>query len=61
MSDRFTIVSDDDGHDYVIPVKLVKEFFEWLDEDEEDRTEPEKFDEYRHNGGRITFTDPRID
>ena len=55
---RFRLVSDNDGHDYVIPVEKTNEFYKWLD-DEERSTYDEcgKYDEYRTE--RFTFTDPR--
>ena len=58
---RFTVVSDNDGHDYCIPVEAVKEFDAWLDDEERSTyTECSKYDEYRLDGGRLTFTDPKV-
>lgn len=58
---RFTVVSDNDGHDYYIPVSDTVEFYEWL-EDEERSTylEPGKYDHCRIDG-TLTFTDPQCE
>lgn len=59
MSQRFQLVSDDSGHDYVVPVEEVKAFYAWL-EDEERSTyeECDKYEDCRVEGG-LTFTDPK--
>ena len=58
---RFTIVSDNDGHDYYIPVESKDEFYEWL-EDEERSTyaESDKY-AYCRIDGTFTFTDPKCE
>jgi hypothetical protein len=60
MSQRYTVVSDDDGHEYVIPVEQRDEFYAWLaDEERSTYEENDRYDEYRLNGGTLTFTDPQ--
>lgn len=34
MNSRFRFVSDDDGHDYLIPEDKLKDWWEWLDSEE---------------------------
>lgn len=59
LVERFTLAKDGDGHEYVLPISRLVEFEAW------DATDPEsedfdcgKFDEYRYDGGLLTFTDP---
>jgi hypothetical protein len=59
--ERYFIGSDDSGHDYVVPVYRKIEFDEW----NQMSTEAEGFnlnlfDEFRVDGGLLTFTDPRV-
>jgi hypothetical protein len=59
--ERFTLVSDESGHEYVIPVARKIEFDTWNQMD----TESEDFDcslfeEFRIGGGLLTFTDPKV-
>jgi len=59
--ERFTLVSDESGHGYVIPVHRLLEFEEWnqMDYDREE-FDCELFSDFRLDGGRLTFTDPRV-
>jgi len=59
--ERSTQVSDESGHEYVIPVHKLLEFEEWNEMDTESEDfDCERFDEFRIDGGRLTFTDPRV-
>lgn len=59
---RHTVVSDNDGHEYVIPVEKVEQFYIWLEDEELSTYEDcERYDEYRVNGGKLTFTDPKCE
>jgi hypothetical protein len=59
--ERFTLVSDESGHEYVIPVARKIEFDTWnaMDTESED-FECELFNEFRIEGGLLTFTDPKV-
>jgi len=58
MKQRYQIVSDDSGHEYVIPVGLRADWYVFLDdEDACDAPEWAK----RIDGGRLTFTDWRVE
>ena len=62
MSQRFTVVSDNDGHEYMIPVEKVEEFYKWLEDEELSTYEAcDRYDEYRIDGGRLTFENPRFE
>ena len=58
---RYKIVSDNDGHDYVIPAHLDDEFYKWVDAEENDEVYDgyEDFNEFRMNTNNLTFTDPQ--
>lgn len=62
---RFRFVKDDDGHDYLIPAELEKEFELWLIavEDWDDTWNGPDFDQYRTSmsPNNYTFTDPKED
>lgn len=59
--ERFMIAHDNDGHQYVIPLAKRTEFYEWLaDEERSTYSECEKYNEYRVEGGLLTFTDPKV-
>ena len=55
---RFTLVSDDDGHRYVIPVDMLPKFWLFVEEPEDDEFD---FEKYRIDGGTLTFTDPKVE
>lgn len=57
MNERFQLVSDDDGHWYIVPLTLVNEFYA-----ADDDTLNAKFDEYRTGGSPAlySFTDPQL-
>lgn len=60
-SERYTIVSDDDGHDFVIPADKVDDWHEYMKSDYFDDTNERDYARYI-NGAltRLTFTDPVI-
>ena len=58
LLERFTLVRDDSGHRYVIPIGIKVEFDKWAVE--EDTNDPNKFDDFRIEGGLLTFTDPKV-
>lgn len=57
---RWMIVSDDSGHDYVIKVEEEKDFDAWVAATEADEDTELDFDEYRIGGSprMLSFTDP---
>ena len=59
-SDRYCIVSDEDGHDYVVPVGKKYEFQDWLEQFDEsaDIDDCEPSYAQRIEGGELTFSDP---
>lgn len=61
LLERFTLVSDDDGHRFVIPLSRLTEFNEWLESDMESESfNPNKYDEFSLDGGLLTFCDPAV-
>jgi hypothetical protein len=59
---RFTLVSDNSGHYYSLPVDEETDFYEWLDDEERSTyTESSKYDHYRIEVSRLTFTDPKCE
>lgn len=61
---RFRLLSDDDGHDYIIPVGEEKQFEAWVAATSNDEEYEGKSYEDKAIGGApslISFTDPRID
>ena len=61
LLERFTLVSDGDGHEFVIPVSQLKTFESWLEMDPESEDfDCERFNDFRIDGGLLTFTDPAV-
>jgi hypothetical protein len=64
MSDRYQLVSDNNGHKYAIKVKDIDAFYKWVESTEDSLAEESyvgpDFEENRIDG-RFTFTDPRND
>ena len=67
MERRYSIQSDDSGHDYFVEVGMEGEFERWIQADFDD-TDADGHDEFYYEGhnyeenridGRFTFTDPR--
>lgn len=58
--ERWTLVSDESGHRYVIPIARKIEFDTWNDIAESDEFDYERFNEYKIDGGTLTFTDPKV-
>lgn len=69
---RYTAVSDDDGHQYLIQADEEERFNDWMCLDayslrlEEDTmmewySEYDYFNSKRFSGGVLTFTDPELD
>lgn len=59
--ERWTLVSDESGHEYVIPIARKIEFDTWSQmETELEEFNCELFNEFRIEGGTLTFTDPRV-
>ena len=62
QAQRYSIVSDNSGHEYFVKVEEVDDFYTWVeatDEDDED-IDIGKYDDNRIDG-RFTFTDPRCE
>jgi len=60
---RFRLLSDDDGHHYLIPVGKEGEFEAWLQEIADEDYSSKGFDDCRISGSPelLTFTDPKED
>lgn len=59
--ERYFIGNDDSGHSYVVPISRKIEFDLWATADTEGKNfDPEKFNEFRVDGGLLTFTDPKV-
>jgi hypothetical protein len=59
--ERWTLVSDESGHRYVIPIARKIEFDAWNEMDTgSDDFNCALFDEFRIDGGTLTFTDPKV-
>jgi hypothetical protein len=59
--ERYFIGSDDSGHEYVVPIYRKIEFDVWVEADTEaEDFDPDLFDEFRLDGGLLTFTDPKV-
>jgi len=59
--ERYCLVSDEDGHNYVIPLARKIEFDVWQETDAESEDfKCELFSEFRIEGGLLTFTDPKV-
>ncbi len=57
---RYKIVSDNDGHDYIIHVEDEYDFYNWVEAMETDNPfDGKDFDDCRMNVCRLTFTDPQ--
>lgn len=61
LLERWTLVSDESGHRYVIPIARKIEFDAWsqMDTESEDFN-CDLFNEFRIDGGLLTFADPRV-
>jgi len=60
---RYRLLSDDDGHDYLIPVGQEELFYQWIEALENYEETELNFDDVRLNGApsRLSFTDPKED
>ena len=56
---RFCLVSDNDGHDYIIPVEDELLFESWVEAMESDEETALDFEDCRMNRSGLTFTDPQ--
>ena len=55
---RYELLSDESGHDYVVPVGNQKEFYAWVDAEGQEFSGKD-FQDCRVNVNRLTFTDPQ--
>ena len=60
LIERYRVISDESGHDYVIPVYKTKEFEAWVRATEDGDNSNYDFDDCRIDGGVLTFTDPKV-
>lgn len=61
LTERWTLVRDDSGHQYIIPLARFTEFNMWQEEDpESDEFNADLFNEFRFEGGLLTFKDPAV-
>jgi len=59
--ERYFIGQDESGHECVVPIALKAKFDAWNEADTEaEDFDPDLFNEYRLDGGLLTFTDPRV-
>ena len=59
--ERYFIGHDESGHRYIVPVYRKIEFDMWATADTEGKNfDPGKFNEFRLDGGLLTFTDPKV-
>lgn len=59
--ERYFIGTDESGHHYVVPIYRKIEFDEWSEADTEaEDFSPDLFNEFRLEGGLLTFTDPKV-
>jgi len=60
---RYRLLSDDDGHDYLIPVGQEELFYQWMEALENYEETELDFEDARLNGvpARLSFTDPKED
>jgi hypothetical protein len=56
---RFKIVSDNDGHDYVIHIEEEEAFYAWVEAVDNYEYGGKGFDDCRMNVCNLTFTDPQ--
>lgn len=56
---RYRLVSDNDGHDYIIEAGEEKLFYSWVDAMEEGNDTILNYDSNRVNNSGWTFTDPQ--
>lgn len=57
---RYRLISDNDGHEYVIEAKDEHDFYKWVDAMEEGLGfDGLDFEVRRMNVNRLTFTDPQ--
>lgn len=59
MTQRYTIVNDDSGHDYYIPVEKTSEWENWIGSDEWEMGEVPEYAGYID--GTFTFTEPKTE
>ncbi len=63
--ERYRIISDESGHQYVIPVWKTEMFLAWAraietDDEEYFANDSTNFNDCRVDGGLLTFTDPKV-
>lgn len=58
---RYRLMSDNDGHKYIIPVGQEDNFYSWVEGEEEGIDSKFNFEAQMLGGSRLTFTDPKED
>lgn len=61
MNDRYTLVCDNDAHDYVIPASRSAEWYAWCDLSADDEASGDTPHYATRVEGTLTFTDPKYD
>jgi hypothetical protein len=56
---RFRVLSDNDGHHYIIPVGHEGDFYSWVEATEDDVESEFDFENNRINNSGWTFTNPK--
>ena len=59
LLERFALVHDNDGVQYVIPLNRKQEFDAWVLTFQK-RVEPSRFMEFKYSNGLLTFLDPAV-
>lgn len=58
---RFKLLHDESGHDYIVPVEQEELFYQWVDASENDFEDytGKNFEDLRVGSSGWTFTDPQ--
>lgn len=56
---RYRVLSDNDGHDYIIKIGHESDFYKWVEATEEGEDTDLEFDCDRVNNSGWTFSDPQ--
>jgi hypothetical protein len=59
LDKRFRVLSDNDGHDYIIPVGHEGNFYSWVETTEDSEESEFDFENNRINNTGWTFTNPK--
>lgn len=57
--ERYRLVSDNDGHEYIVPADQEENFYTWVEANETHEDTDFDFADRRLNSSSWTFTDPQ--